>query len=73
MYLLIGIAVAVLAAIGADRANKSDRGNYDTGDHELLLLHIRQDIKLIAFLLFGVIVMLGLNAAVIADQHHSLF
>jgi hypothetical protein len=51
----------------AGRANDKDRPTYDgAGDDRLLLLHIRQDMKLVAFFLAGVIAMLG----VIADRVH---
>ncbi len=65
----IGAIVLVTALVWyANRANNSDRSAYDEapGDTSnwLLLLHIRQDIKLVAFLLAGVVILLG----VIADR-----
>jgi hypothetical protein len=44
--------------------NEKDRPSYDRApdDIRLLALHTRQDIKLIAFLLGGIIVMLGIIA-----------
>lgn len=39
-----------------------DRLGLDQSAFQLLLLHIRQDLRLVAFLLFGVIVMLGIVA-----------
>ncbi len=61
----LGVAVIVWLA---GRANNQDRPDYDRAapDNYLLILHVRQDLKLISFLLFGVIVMLG----VIADRVH---
>jgi hypothetical protein len=44
--------------------NEQDRHLYDEEGTWLLVLHVRQDLKLITFLLGGVIVMLG----VIADR-----
>jgi hypothetical protein len=66
-------ALILLALLGwyVNRANEKDRRDYDrarsTDDrHQQLLLHIRQDVKLIAFLLMGLIVML----AAVADGLH---
>jgi hypothetical protein len=57
---------SALIAWSANRANDKERVKYDRLDDEKLknelLLHIRQDIKLLAFLLMGVIVMLGVVA-----------
>jgi hypothetical protein len=54
----------------SERANDEDRRDYDRMSGEerrnRLLLHIRQDVKLIAFALFGIMTMLG----VIADRIH---
>lgn len=68
MFTIIAFALTVFIAWFAGRTNEKDRSSYDTTPTDLrdwiLLLHARQDLKLIAFLLFGVIVMLG----VIADR-----
>lgn len=66
----IGAFIAI-AAIGwyVDRANIKDRGIVALlTDDEMRtnILHARQDLKLIAFLLFAVLVMLG----IIADRLH---
>jgi hypothetical protein len=60
--LLLGGGLAWLSwrGSGQDRASY-DRSNLDPGVF-LLLLHLRHDLRLIAFLLFGVIVMLGIVA-----------
>jgi hypothetical protein len=50
----------------AIRANEQDRPAYDEDRIWILVLHIRQDLKLVVFLLAGVLVMLG----VIADRLH---
>ena len=60
-----------IAAIGwyLDKANVSDRSNVAIlSDEEVrtAVLHARQDIKLVAFLLGGIAIMLG----VIADRIH---
>lgn len=66
MFTTIAFVLATALALFASWANKSDRRDYDRNGPDLwpVTLHMRQDLKLIAFLLFGVIVMLG----VIADR-----
>jgi len=68
MFTIGAIVLAVLLAFFAGRANDKDRQSYDSTPTDLqnwlLNLHIRQDLKLISFLLMGVIVMLG----VVADR-----
>jgi hypothetical protein len=69
MYTGIAIALTLGLAFLGDRANRADRKFYDVvrSDDQRLLelaLHIRQDLKLIVFLLAGVILMAG----VIADK-----
>ena len=53
--ILVAVILGLIAGWVASRANDKDRAIYDPlGDEEasrLLLLHIRQDVKLIAFLL----------------------
>ena len=56
----------------AQRGNEKDRADYDRTAHKddavwHLLLHVRQDLKVVVFLLGGIIVLLG----VIADRMHS--
>ena len=50
--------------------NQKDRSSYDYTPTDLrereLLLHIGQDLKLICFILFGILVMLGVIADCIA-------
>jgi hypothetical protein len=63
-----GIAVVLLLLLlwRASSGNKRDRSTYDLerGDdaHRLLLLHIRQDLKVVVFLLGGIMVLLGILA-----------
>jgi hypothetical protein len=66
MFTVGAFLLTVLTAWYASYANEKDRRTYDQAhdDNWTLLLHTRQDIKLVAFLLGGVIVMLG----VIADR-----
>jgi hypothetical protein len=65
MYTVVAMFLVCLFAWLAKRAQDKDRPEYDGHLNEanaLLLLHIRQDIRLVANLLGGVIVMLGLVA-----------
>lgn len=66
MFTGIAFLLATGLAVFASWGNKSDRRDYDRAGPDLwpVTLHMRQDLKLISFLLFGVIVMLG----VIADR-----
>ena len=68
MFTTIAFFAGALIAWGANRANDKDRPTYDRLDDieaaRLLLLHARQDMKLIAYVLFAILVMLG----VIADR-----
>ena len=66
MFTSIAFLLTLAIAWFTGRMNERDRREYDRhpDDQWLLLLHSRQDLKLIAFSLFGVIVMLG----VIADR-----
>ncbi len=68
MFTLLAFVLIGGLAFWADRANNQDRSSYGNDLDEkrgfLLGLHIRQDLKLIAFLLGGVLIMLG----VIADR-----
>jgi len=61
--------LALLAWL-ASKANEKDRSMYDVAlDSDriwLLVLHIRQDLKVAAFLLGGIMVLLG----IIADRIH---
>ena len=70
MFMVGAIFFSVLLVWLADKANKKDRPIYDGAlDNDriwLLVLHIRQDLKLVAFLLGGVMVLLG----IIADRIH---
>jgi hypothetical protein len=68
MFTLLAIGLVVLLIFLARRMNEQDRPIY-TEDEQTdrtwrLVLHVRQDLKLVTFLLGGVIVMLG----VIADR-----
>ncbi|WP_421697403.1 hypothetical protein [Ancylobacter sp.] len=66
MWTLAAVFIASLIAYLAGRANERDRPIYDGSDvlnrDAMIKLHIRQDLRLISFLLFGVIVMLGVAA-----------
>lgn len=68
MFMVGAIAFATLLALYVGWSNAKERKKYEDvpGDlHKwMLLLHVRQDVKLIAFLLAGILVMLG----AIADQ-----
>lgn len=61
-----GAICLVIAVIWySDRMNQRDRLSYgEPPDGESLRLHIRQDLKLVVFLLAGILVALG----VIADR-----
>ena len=67
MFTLMAFALGAGAVWYAGRMNEQDRRDYDrTDDLRPLVLHIRQDLKLICFLLLAVIVILG----AIADRIH---
>jgi hypothetical protein len=66
MFTLLAIALTGLLYWAAQKANEQDRSMYNADDRDdriwHLVLHIRQDSKLIAFALGGVMVMLGIIA-----------
>lgn len=62
MFTVIGFILVVGIGWYAGWANDKDYSRYSDGKQWLLLLHIRQDLKLAAFLLGGIIVMLGIVA-----------
>jgi hypothetical protein len=66
MFTSGAIILISLIAWFATKQNESDRPSYDNAPPEhsqwLMLLHARQDLKLIAFLLAGILVMLGMIA-----------
>lgn len=65
MFTVGAFFFASLIAWLSQRKNDQDRSQYQTEERDwLVALHVRQDIKLIAFLLAGIIIMLG----VIADR-----
>lgn len=68
MFTVAAFILMTLVAWLARRTNEKDRAAYDAAapdmKHWVLLLHLRQDMKLVAFLLGAVIVMLG----VVADR-----
>jgi hypothetical protein len=70
MFTIGAIVLSVGLMLFADRKNKEDRPSYDSAPAEdriwVLVLHLRQDMKAVAFLLAGIIVMLG----IIADRIH---
>lgn len=67
MFALFAVVLAGGLMWYADRTNRRDRKlDYDrlTDDERMsaLVLHSRQDLKTIAFLLFGIMVLLGIIA-----------
>ena len=68
MFTVGAIILTIVLAWVANRGNEKDRPEYDKTPTDLrewlLLLHARQELKMIAFLLGGILVMLG----VIADR-----
>jgi hypothetical protein len=71
MFTIIAFLVIAGIAWYAERANASDRSRIITqyiSDDEVraVILHARQDIKLIVFLLMGILLMLGF----VADRIH---
>ena len=68
MFTAIACLAGALIVWGVGRANDKDRATYDGLDDveaaRLLLMHTRQEMKLIAYVLFAILVMLG----VIADR-----
>ena len=64
MFTAGAFLLVVLIVTLANHANTKDRATYDKARDQtsILALHTRQDIKLIALLLCGVIVMLGIIA-----------
>ena len=76
MFTVGAIVLATVLALFTGRKNNQDRQIYDNAAPDmrewLVLLHARQDLKLISSLLFGVIVMLGMVAdrPAIGLKHH---
>jgi hypothetical protein len=70
MFTICAVVILALTTFAVEHYNRKDRATYDRlGDEEArrtLLLHIRQDVKLISFLLFAVLIMLR----IIADRVH---
>jgi hypothetical protein len=72
MFTLIAIGLMGVLAWVAHRTNDKDRQLYEVDARfsddspylRTLLLHIRQDLKLVAFLLAGIMILLG----ILADQ-----
>jgi len=61
------VALMIFLTWYTGRKNEEDRSMYDRDDDlRRLTLHMRQDLKLVAFLLAGILVMLG----VVADRIH---
>ena len=63
MFTTISFAMLAFIAWIAHSGNKTERRFDDAGsDHDIrdVTLHIRQDLKLVAFLLAGILVMLGI-------------
>jgi hypothetical protein len=73
MLTTISFAMLALIAWLAQSGNKRDRRSYDLASDENLrevTLHIRQDLKLVAFLLAGILVMLGILGDILS-RHSS--
>jgi hypothetical protein len=66
MFTFISFVLVAGASWLADRQNDKERRSYAGEEHGLLLLHIRQDLKLIALTLASIVIMLG----IVADLHH---
>ena len=68
MFTIGAFVLICLIAWFAARANEQERPKYDQALRDenisLLVLHVRQDLKLVAFVLGGILLMLG----VIADR-----
>ena len=68
MFTAVAFGVTMLLAWYGGRKNDQDRPTYDRALPDeriwLLVLHIRQDLKLVAFFLGGVIIMLGVIARI---------
>ncbi|MHC2255826.1 hypothetical protein ACVILK_005518 [Bradyrhizobium embrapense] len=64
MFTVGAVLLIFLILWYGSRANEQDRPEYDRApnDTRMLALHSRQDIKLVVFLLGGIIVMLGIIA-----------
>ncbi len=63
MFTIAAVILITAAAWLANRDNSKERGGYEhSQDNWVLLLHLRQDMKLVAFLLGAAIIMLGIVA-----------
>jgi len=66
MFTLLAIGLVGLLLFSANKMNQQDRPMYSEAEAEdrtwPLVLHIRQDLKLIAGLMCGVLIMLGILA-----------
>ena len=69
MFTVLAIVIGVSAAVGSHRANSREHPEWTEITDDLIrqsILHSRQDLKLIAFILLGILFMLG----IIADRIH---
>ncbi|MFG1425657.1 hypothetical protein [Roseixanthobacter glucoisosaccharinicivorans] len=65
MFTLMSFIILGLIGWAANKANNSDRPTYNQSegtDYGPLLLHIRQDLKLLVFVLGFIAIMLGIIA-----------
>lgn len=66
MFTLLAIGLILLLVFSAKRMNEQERPIYSEAEEQdrtwPLVLHVRQDIKLITYLLGGVVVLLGIIA-----------
>jgi hypothetical protein len=70
MFTCFSVGLASQASWIAIRENDRWRPCYcDNDDPSKLTLHIREDLNLIAYLLFGVIVMLGILGDILITRH----
>ena len=73
MLTTISFVMLALIAWIAHSGTKRDRRFYDLGSDETIrqvTLHIQQDLKLVAFLLAGILVMLGILGDILS-RHYS--
>jgi cbb3-type cytochrome oxidase subunit 3 len=74
IFTLVAIAATYWLLRLADRANVEDRAArthyFEDDEVRQSVVHARQDLKLIAFLLMGIMIMLAVGLGVIADRIH---
>jgi hypothetical protein len=72
MFVLAAFAATALIAWWVDRKNYEDRrvrpSSFDDGEVRQSVVHTRQDVKLITFLLIAILLMLGVIADLISGK-----